>query len=140
MTAQAASRSTTELMRGPAFVGAVGTGAVTLLRLRDPHVSGSYGFCPFLAITGYPCPGCGGLRAVNDLAHGDFAAAVSSNLFAVLIAATLVVAWAVWAARRWRGRNVPMFDVSVRAALMVLAAFIVFGVVRNTPWGAWLAP
>ena len=29
---------------------------------------------------GFYCPGCGGLRAVNDLTHGDVGAALSSNL------------------------------------------------------------
>ena len=46
-------------------------GAAVLLHLRDPHEQGSYGFCPFLALTGHPCPGLRGLRAVNDLTHGD---------------------------------------------------------------------
>ena len=53
-------------LRDPVLVGAVGLGAVTLLHLHDPHSSGAYGFCPFLLVTGLPCPGCGGLRAVIE--------------------------------------------------------------------------
>ena len=37
---------------------------------------GHYPTCPFLAITGWYCPGCGSLRAVHDLLHGDLAGAV----------------------------------------------------------------
>ncbi|MFI2707066.1 DUF2752 domain-containing protein, partial [Nocardioides sp. CER28] len=47
-----------------------GLGAATLaLYLRDPHQRGSWGVCP-LSLAGIYCPGCGGLRAVNDLTHG----------------------------------------------------------------------
>ena len=140
MTTQAATRSTTELMRGPALVGAAGLGAAALLRLRDPHDPGSYGFCPFLAITGHPCPGCGGLRAVNDLTHGDVVAAISSNLLAVGLVVFVVVTWAAWAVRRARGTDAQMLVVSDRALVLVIVVALVFGVVRNTPWGAGLAP
>jgi len=140
VTTQAAPRSTTELVRGPALVGAAGLGASALLRLHDPHDPGSYGFCPFLAITGHPCPGCGGLRAVNDLTHGDFVAAVSSNLLAVGLVVFLVVAWAAWAVRRARGTDVGMLVMSDRVLVLVLVVVLAFGVLRNTPWGAGLAP
>ncbi|MET0930436.1 MAG: DUF2752 domain-containing protein [Aeromicrobium sp.] len=128
-------------LRGPALVGAAGLGAAALLRFRDPHDSGTYGFCPFETLTGLPCPGCGGLRAVNDLTRGDLVAAVSSNLFAVLLVATFGVLWVVWLVRRARGqRGAQLVRVSTRAGLAVLLVFLVFGVLRNTPWGAWLAP
>ena len=140
MTTQAAPRSTTELMRGPALVGAAGLGVAALLRLHDPHDPGSYGFCPFLAITGRPCPGCGGLRAVNDLTHGDVGAAISSNLLAAGLVVFSVVAWATWTLRRTRGTDARMLVMSDRALVVVLVVVLAFGVVRNTPWGAGLAP
>ena len=40
--------------------------ATLALHLRDPHSSGTWGYCPS-ALLGFSCPGCGGLRAVNDL-------------------------------------------------------------------------
>ena len=40
--------------------------------------------CPFRLITGLPCPGCGLTRSWVALAHGDAAAAFSSNLFGPL--------------------------------------------------------
>ncbi len=56
-----------------------GLGLATLaLHLRDPHVGGSWGICPSAAM-GFWCPGCGGLRAVNDLTHGEVASAASSR-------------------------------------------------------------
>lgn len=139
MTTHAASRST-GLMRGPALVGAAGLGASAMLRLHDPHDPGSYGLCPFLAITGHPCPGCGGLRAVNDLTHGDVGAAIGSNLLAVGVVVFLVVAWAAWTLRRARGTDARMLVMSDRALVLVLVTALVFGIARNTPWGAGLAP
>lgn len=142
MTAVSAARqaSRAELLRAPAVVGALGLGAAVLLHLRDPHDSGSYGYCPFLTVTGLPCPGCGGLRAVNDLSRGDLGAALSSNVLAVALVVFLAVAWVVWAARRSRGRDVPMVQLSTRAAWVVVPVIAAFGILRVTPWGSWLAP
>ena len=140
MTAEVTTRSTTELLRAPAVVGMVGAGALVLLHVRDPHESGSYGFCPFLAVTGHPCPGCGGLRAVNELTHGDIVGALSSNLLAIGLLALLTVAWAAWVVRRARGSDDRMPVVRDRTLVLVLVVALAFGVLRNTPWGAWLAP
>lgn len=108
--------------------------------MRDPHVQGSYGFCPFLVLTGEPCPGCGGLRAVNLLTRGDLVAAVSSNLFAVSLVVIAVTAWAVWLVRRARGVPARYLTWSARTVTVLGVAAAVFGLVRLTPWGAWLAP
>jgi hypothetical protein len=50
------------------------------------------------------------------------------------------VAWLVWAVRRWQGVDGPMIRVTERTGVWVLVVFLIFGVVRNTPWGMWLAP
>src|SRR5680860_987871 len=70
-------------IKAPTLVAGAVVGASLLLHLRDPHESGSWGFCPWLLLTGTYCPGCGGLRAVNDLTRGDIPAAASSNLLFV---------------------------------------------------------
>jgi hypothetical protein len=140
MTALSVRPARYELLRAPLAVGMAGLAALVLLRVRDPHESGSYGYCPFLLLTGRPCPGCGGLRAGNDLAHGDIVAAVSSNLLAVATAVTLGVLWVGWVVRRWQGSPGGMVRVTERTGWAVIAVAVVFGIVRNTPWGSWLAP
>jgi len=116
-------------------------GVSVLLHLRDPHRSGSWGYCPWLLLTGTYCPACGSLRAVNDLTRGDVAAAASSNL--VLLGAVPV--FAVWWLRSlvdgWRGtrRRRPARHQRVLAVAAVTVA-VAFTVFRNTPAGAWLAP
>jgi hypothetical protein len=139
-THDARRRTTAAGLRAPVLVGVAGLGAALLLHLRDPHDAGTYGYCPFLELTGKPCPGCGGLRAVNDLTRGDVVGAVSSNAVAVALVLAVGVAWIVWLVRRLRGRDAPMLSVGVGSGLAVLGVFLLFGVVRNTPWGSWLAP
>lgn len=138
--AVAPARSRAALLRDPLLLGGAGMASLAVLHVRDPHGSGSYGYCPFLFLTGYPCPGCGGLRAMNDVTNGDLVSALSSNLMAVALLGLLAGAWLVWVIRRWRRQDVPLPGMTANSVLVVGMAFAVFGIVRNTPWGAWLAP
>lgn len=106
------------------------------LRLRDPHEHGSWGFCPSKALTGWDCPGCGGLRAVNDLTHGEVVQAWHSNALFVSLIPVVVLVWIGWVVFAATGRR-PAVAVSLgRLALVVLPVVaIAFAVVRNTPWG-----
>ena len=111
------------------------------LHLRDPHRSGSWGFCPWLVTTGTHCPGCGGLRAVNDLTRGDLAAAASSNLLFVTSIPVLALLWGRSFAQRWQGVRRPLPQpASGVAAAVATVLVVVFWVVRNLPVAAALAP
>ncbi|MFC9788112.1 DUF2752 domain-containing protein [Rhodococcus sp. NPDC127528] len=134
------SETRTRRLGAPAAVAAVGAAAAAALYLRDPHRPGAYGFCPFHAATGLWCPACGGLRALNDLTHGDLLASLSSNLFVAPLVVVLAIAWAAWVSRRWRGVDDRMIVLSRTATVAVLVALAVFTIVRNTPWGSALAP
>jgi hypothetical protein len=116
---------------------AAAAGLATLaLQLRDPHVHGSWGLCPFRAITGWDCPGCGGLRAVNDLGHGRLADAAHSNLLLVATLPVVVALWAVWLRRGWTGAPVRLPARVVRPLAVGCGVLVlVFAVFRNTPWG-----
>lgn len=121
-------------------LGAAGIGALALLHVHDPHQPGSYGYCPFLLLTGQPCPGCGGLRAMNELTHGDVIGALSSNAMAVVLVAVMSVAGLVWFYKRWRGQPAPLLAGTSPVLWGLVIAFILFGVFRWTPWGVWLRP
>lgn len=128
-----------ERMTAPVATIAGLTAATVALHVRDPHVSGSWGYCP-LSLLGIYCPGCGGLRAVNDLTHGDLAGAASSNLLLLLLAPVAVFLLGRWALDAWHGRDRGRPLVLAPPALTVLAVLTVaFVVARNLP-GSWLAP
>jgi len=115
--------------------------ATLALHLRDPHQEGSWGFCPLYTLTGLHCPGCGGLRAVHDLTDGRLGAALSSNLVVVVAIPVAVALLAVWALDRWTGRSRRMDARGWRVLSVALVAVLaVFTLVRNLPFGAWLAP
>jgi hypothetical protein len=115
--------------------------ATLALHLRDPHETGTWGLCPSAAVLGIYCPGCGGLRAVNDLTNGDLAAAASSNLVLVAVLPFALVALVVWAVDRWRGKTRhPSWQVLRPGVLAFIGVLVVFTVLRNLTVGAWLAP
>jgi len=129
----------TRRVKGPALTALAGSAAMVALHFHDPHQSGSWGFCPFLAMTGQPCPLCGGLRAMNDLTRGRVEAALLSNAAAVFILCAGTVLIVRWFVRRARGDgdaillDTPKVPTAVFAVVMV--AFTVY---RWTPWGHWL--
>jgi len=127
-------------LAAPLGVAAVAVTAAAVLHFRDPHSAGSYGVCPMYALTGLWCPACGGLRAVNDLTNLDLGAAVSSNVLIVPFIAVLVIAWIGWTVRRWKGTRDRMIVLRPTVTIVVLGVLVAFTVVRNTPWGSWLAP
>ena len=49
--------------------------------------------CPFRALTGYPCPGCGMTRAFSAIAHGELWRAVRYNPLSPLLFLALIAVW-----------------------------------------------
>ena len=122
-------------------VSAVGAiGVMAYVRLVSPYASGNYPTCPFLAVTGLYCPGCGSLRALHELANLDLPAALGMNVLAPLAVAYLLATWTAWTFRSATGR--PRTRLAPPAVLWALLALIVvFTVARNVPALApWLAP
>jgi hypothetical protein len=134
-------RSRLRRLRGPlGAAGAVGVAALAL-HVRDPHQRSSWGICPFKALTGWDCPACGSLRAVNDLGHGQLAEAAHSNLLFVASIPLLVAVWALWTRRSWTGHSWrPPAGMVPPLAIACTVLMIAFTIYRNTPWGsAWYA-
>lgn len=126
-------------LRTPLQVGALAVASGSVVALVDPNEAGHYPTCPFLALTGRFCPGCGSLRAVHALAQGDLTTAVGDNVLTVLAVLPLLVIWGLWVRRSWTGaRRTTVGSAPLLWALLAVAC--VFGVLRNLPVGAALAP
>jgi hypothetical protein len=137
----------------PGAVALAVASGTTLLAVVDPSEPGHYPPCPVRALTGLYCPGCGSLRAVHALAHGDVLSALDLNALFVVSVPFMVGGYVWWVRSRWRRRRgassgLPLGAAperpSTRAASWVGVAFLVFmlafGVLRNLPAFAVLAP
>jgi len=117
----------------------LGAAAVGVVATVDPNEQGHYPTCPFLAVTGAFCPGCGSLRAVHAMAHGDLTSAIGLNVLTVLAIFALAAGWLQWVRRSWTGA--PRTSVVPAPALWALLVVVVlFALLRNLPAGAALAP
>lgn len=122
------------------FLG--GLAGLVWLFVVDPSDVGGVPGCPFHAATGLYCPGCGTLRCLHTLLHGDVATAVGYNALTVLLLPFLLIAWlsAGTVALDRRGEvDVKLQGRTIRG--IAIAAFV-FWVIRNLPWApfSWLAP
>jgi hypothetical protein len=135
-----ARRSGGRALAAPLGAALAAGAAVALVGAVDPNEPGHYPSCPFLVLTGLYCPGCGGLRAVHALAHGDPAAALGLNPLLVVAAPLLAVLWGRWAVRSWQGLPLAAKWLRPSHAWWLLGVMIVFWIGRNLPFGDFLAP
>ncbi|MFI7446875.1 DUF2752 domain-containing protein [Nonomuraea sp. NPDC049714] len=120
---------------------AAATGAVfAVVGVIDPNEPGHYPTCPFLWATGLYCPGCGTMRTIHALAHLDPVTAIGLNPLALAMVPFLLFWWGRWLVNAWRGR--PRRTTLAHPAYLwaFLALVLVYWVVRNLPFGAFLAP
>lgn len=115
--------------------------ACLALYLDDPATGGLYPSCPFRASTGLDCPGCGTGRALHQVLHGRFGDAFSLNPLAVLMLPVLLYATTWTASVALRGQPLPVPTLPRWAPWVLLAAVLVFAVLRNLPVDAvaWMA-
>lgn len=105
-----------------------------LLYFFDPETQDSFLSCPFEAITGLLCPGCGAQRSLHDLLHLRIGEAFSHNAALVLAVPALLGQWA-W--KGWTKRD-PASD--NRVVWAWACALVAWGVARNLPGLEALAP
>ncbi|MFB4264201.1 DUF2752 domain-containing protein [Nonomuraea sp. GTA35] len=124
----------------PLGVAAAAGAVFAFVGVIDPNEPGHYPTCPFLWATDLYCPGCGTLRTIHALAHLDPVAALGLNPLAVAMVPFLVFWWGRWVVRAWQGR--PRRTTLAHPAWLwaFLALVMVYWVVRNLPFGAFLAP
>ena len=125
----------------PWLLGLALVTAVVVLHLFNPTVYAFYPQCQFYQLTHLYCPGCGGLRAVHALTHGNFVAAFHCNPLLIVSLPVL----AIWLLRRKyfsRRPTNPTPKASLRAVWFWFAILVLFGILRNIPGPAffWMLP
>ena len=113
-----------------ALLAAVST---ALLYTIDPREPGTYPLCPFLGLTGYHCPGCGTLRALHMLLHGDPVGALGYNALAVLALPSLVYTYVRGALHTVGASVLPRIFVPSRWIWALLVGVLIYWALRNLP-------
>lgn len=123
-------------------LAAVTAGFVGLCALTNPYAS-PLPTCPFRALTGVPCPGCGTMRAFHSITRGNLSAAVSMNAFSLLllVAMILLLAASFYSARAHSSKCPLPLWVRASTATGLWATlgvgFLLFGFIRAVgivPW------
>lgn len=127
-------------VHGLILVGAAFSCAI--LYLFDPTSSTFYPVCPFRAMTGAYCPGCGSLRALHALSHGRLSVALSHNVLTILFVPIGVYIGISSSLILLRGIGMPVIHVPAKAIWALLAVVMAFAIARNIPVEPWsgLAP
>ena len=110
--------------------------AVGMLRVFNPATAWFFPPCPFRAVTGYLCPGCGTLRALHQLLNGHVAAAFKLNPLMMVLLPCVGYAGASDVLEAVFGRGLPRVFIRPVYIWMLLAIIILFWIVRNTPLAA----
>lgn len=109
-------------------------GAATYAFVFEPGRTGIFPLCPFRALTGFACPGCGATRALHQLLHGNLIAAFQLNpLF--LIGLPFLLAVLVRHTSFTMRRQIPPGNVLPASVIYGLFFVILtFWIFRNTPF------
>ena len=99
----------------------------------EPGKTGFFPSCPFRALTGFNCPGCGTTRALHQLLHGNVVAAFELNPLMILLLPVVVYALVSFTKSAITGR--PMPNISIQPGYVWVSLIVVFGfwIFRNTP-------
>lgn len=98
--------------------------------------------CAFHRLTGWYCPGCGGSRAVHDLLHRRFLAALDHNLLIFPLLILTGYPLLKWLCESACAVRLPGFPWNSFFWYAVSVIVVAFGILRNLPfaWSRFLAP
>jgi hypothetical protein len=99
----------------------------------EPGRSGFFPVCPFRAMTGFTCPGCGTTRGLHKLFHGDVIGAFQLNPLMMLLLPILFYVLIRYTSAAMRGRSLNMNRLDAKYIWMLFAAVLSFWIFRNTP-------
>ena len=124
----------------PLLVAALAGATCATVWIADPTTPGGVlPVCPTKALLGLDCPGCGSLRMIYALMHGDLVSAVRFNAVAVVALLFLVVAYLTWTYGRVVGSQIASWQNYRWSATVTLVVVSLWFVVRNLPFAPFTA-
>jgi len=104
-----------------------------IMRVFDPATSGIFPPCPVRYLTGLYCPGCGSLRAMHALLHGELGRAWAMNPLMIVMLPFVTYGLVSAALLELRGKGLPEVVLPATWIRAIGVAVIVFGIARNLP-------
>lgn len=102
--------------------------ALLVLFCYEPKGQLFYPRCMLYTLTGWQCPGCGGLRATHQLLHGHLHAALALNPLAVVF---WPLAGLITVGHWLPGKPAAALLKSPVAGWVAVSVIVAFGVLRN---------
>jgi Protein of unknown function (DUF2752) len=132
--------SAPQSLGAPLVVAASTTLMCAAIWAGDPTTpNGPLPVCPTKALLGIDCPGCGSLRMLYSLMHGNVMAAARYNALGLAAVVLLMWAYLAWAYGRATGRRVRSWQHRRWSAAVTLALVAAWFVVRNIPFAPFSA-
>lgn len=104
-----------------------------LLRVFDPATSAIFPPCPVRYLTGLYCPGCGSLRALHALLHGDLRRAWAMNAMTVMLLPFVAYGLGRELHAQFFGRRPARKMLPARFIQGLAVLIVLFGIARNLP-------
>ncbi|HTX94106.1 MAG TPA: DUF2752 domain-containing protein [Mycobacterium sp.] len=124
----------------PLLVAATATITCAAIWVGDPtSPNGPLPVCPTKALLGIDCPGCGSLRMLYSLMHGNVLAAARFNAIGLAAVVLLVWAYLAWTYGRVVGRRIRSWQHHRWAAAVTLSVVVLWFVLRNIPFAPFTA-
>ena len=117
-----------------ALVWATLAAGATYLFFFEPGKTGFFPVCPFRAITGFTCPGCGSTRGLHRLLHGDVVAAFEFNPLLILSLPFLLYALLRYTDAAIRQRPLKGNQLNAKYIWLMFGVITSFWIYRNTPF------
>ena len=106
----------------------------TYLFIFEPGKTGLFLVCPFFALTGFTCPGCGTTRGLHALLHGDVVTAFQFNPLMVLALPFFFYVLVRHTNAVMRGQPINRNRLDARVIWMLFFGILCFWIFRNTPF------
>jgi hypothetical protein len=103
-----------------------------------PGAGSIYPPCPTKYLTTYSCPGCGSLRSVHNLLHGNVEKAFYFNPLTVIALPFLAVWSVLYLLQLFFKMKLPPVKIKPFVIWLLISAIIIFTVLRNLPFYSFI--